>query len=145
MRSPLAGIPEKDIVGFRAPDLQYNDDMLSVLQERGFLYDSSIPYDGTSFYFPYTLDFGAREQSWKTNHVKTPHPSLWEYPLPTLMNEDFSVNTVQDPNGSKEEIIELLKRNFGDCFPSWMKCRFALQLKPISLYHLAHSLLASSA
>ena len=116
IQSPLADIPEKDIVGFRAPDLHYNDEMLSVLQERGFLYDSSIPYDGTSFYFPYTLDFGAREQSWKTNHVKTPHPGLWEFPLPTLMNEDFSVNTVQDPNGSKEEIIELLTKNFGNCF-----------------------------
>ena len=109
----LAGIPEKDIVGFRAPDLQYNDDMLAVLQERGFLYDSSIPYDTTDFYFPYTLDFGAQEQSWKAKNVKTPHPGLWEFPLPTLVNNDFSVNTIQDPDGSKEEITELLKNNFG--------------------------------
>ena len=37
-----AGIPESEIVGFRAPDLKYNDAMLEVLHERGFLYDSSI-------------------------------------------------------------------------------------------------------
>lgn len=111
----VAGIPEEDIVGFRAPDLKYNDVMFSVLQERGFLYDSSIPYDVTSsdFYFPYTLDFGAQEQQWKSKYVTTPHPGLWEFALPTLLDENKQIVTIQDPSGSKEEIIQLLKDNFG--------------------------------
>lgn len=111
----IAGIPENDIVGFRAPDLKYNDAMFSVLQERGFLYDSSIPFDVTSphFYFPYTLDFGAQEQQWKARGVTSPHPGVWEFALPTLVNEAYQTITIQDPSGSKEEIIQLLKENFG--------------------------------
>ena len=108
-------------MGFRAPDLKYNDVMFSVLQERGFLYDSSIPFDVTTpdFYFPYTLDFGAQEQQWKAKGVTSPHPGVWEFALPTLVNEAFQTVTIQDPNGSKEEIIQLLKDNFGkfdECF-----------------------------
>lgn len=111
----LAGIPEEEIVGFRAPDLKYNNDMAAVLKERGFLYDSSIPIDTTSkaFYHPYTMDYGAIEQSWKAPYITTPHPGLWEFPLPTLVNDDFTTITIQDPEGSPEEIIELLEKNFG--------------------------------
>ena len=72
----IAGIPESEIVGFRAPDLKYNDWMLEVLQERGFLYDSSIPTD--TLYYPYTLDQGAIEQSWRGRTITSPHPGLWE-------------------------------------------------------------------
>lgn len=63
-------------MGFRAPDLKYNDWMLEVLQERGFLYDSSIPTD--TQYYPYTLDQGAIEQSWRGRTITSPHPGLWE-------------------------------------------------------------------
>ncbi len=63
-------------MGFRAPDLKYNDWMLEVLQERGFLYDSSIPTD--TLYYPYTLDQGAIEQSWRGRTITSPHPGLWE-------------------------------------------------------------------
>ena len=80
MDSYLAGIPESEIVGFRAPDLRYNDAMLEVLQERGFLYDSSIPTDTLSdqLYYPYTLNHGAIEQMWRGKLVNQPHPGLWE-------------------------------------------------------------------
>lgn len=78
--SPLvslpAGIPESEIVGFRAPDLKYNDAMLEVLHERGFLYDSSIPTDSQQY--PYTLDHGAIEQEWRGRVVDQSHPGLWE-------------------------------------------------------------------
>lgn len=89
--------------------------MAAVLKERGFLYDSSIPIDTTSkaFYHPYTMDYGAIEQSWKAPHITTPHAGLWEFPLPTLVNDDFTTITIQDPEGSPEEIIELLEKNFG--------------------------------
>lgn len=115
LASLLAGIPEDKIVGFRAPDLKYNNEMAAVLKERGFLYDSSIPIDTTSkaYYHPYTLDYGAIEQSWKAPAITTPHPGLWEFPLPTLVNDDFTTITIQDPSGSPEEIIELLEKNFG--------------------------------
>ena len=71
-----AGIPESEIVGFRAPDLKYNDAMLEVLHERGFLYDSSIPTDAQQY--PYTLDHGAIEQEWRGHVINQSHPGLWE-------------------------------------------------------------------
>ena len=89
--------------------------MLDVLRERGFLYDSSIPYEPTTpdLNFPYTLDFGAIEQHWKQRMVSLPHSALWEVPLPALTDETFAAVTIQDPPGSKEQIVALLKRNFG--------------------------------
>ena len=90
--------------------------MFTVLKERGFEYDSSIPYDVTSissFYYPYTLDYGAYEQGWKTRQVTSPHPGLWEFALPTLVDDEWNIITIQDPTGTKEEIIDLLKKNFG--------------------------------
>ena len=74
--SSPAGIPESEIVGFRAPDLKYNDAMLEVLHERGFLYDSSIPTDAQQY--PYTLDHGAIEQEWRGRVINQSHPGLWE-------------------------------------------------------------------
>lgn len=89
--------------------------MLEVLAERGFVYDSSVPYEPTShaFLFPYTLDFGAVEQHWRQRGVTTPHAGLWEVPLPALVDRTFAPVTVQDPHGSREDIVALLKSNFG--------------------------------
>ena len=69
--------------------------MFTVLKERGFEYDSSIPYDVTSissFYYPYTLDYGAYEQGWKTRQVTSPHPGLWEFALPTLVDDEWNIS-----------------------------------------------------
>ena len=45
--------------------------------------------------------------------VSLPHSALWEVPLPALTDETFAAVTIQDPPGSKEQIVALLKRNFG--------------------------------
>lgn len=84
--SSTAGIPESEIVGFRAPDLKYNDAMLEVLHERGFLYDSSIPTDSQQY--PYTLDHGAIEQEWRGRVINQSHPGLWEVELPRCCHVD---------------------------------------------------------
>ena len=132
-------------MGFRAPDLKYNDAMATVLQERGFLYDSSVPIDTTSsdFYYPYTLDHGAIEQSWKSRSITTPHPGVWEFPLPTLVDDDFTTITIQDPSGTPEEIIDLLKKNFGSvgCL---LSLRSALQWQSSTFPNWTHCFLATS-
>lgn len=89
--------------------------MLEVLAERGFAYDSSVPYEPTApeLLFPYTLDFGAVEQHWRQRGITAPHAGLWEVPLPALVDGAFAAVTVQDPPGSRVEIVELLKSNFG--------------------------------
>ena len=63
--------------------------------------------------FPYTLDFGAVEQHWRQRGITAPHAGLWEVPLPALVDGAFAAVTVQDPPGSRAEIVELLKSNFG--------------------------------
>lgn len=101
--SSPAGIPESEIVGFRAPDLKYNDAMLEVLHERGFLYDSSIPTDSQQY--PYTLDHGAIEQEWRGRVVNQSHPGLWEVELPYRCHIDSAAHaggrrgTLRDRSG----------------------------------------------
>lgn len=86
------GIPLNEIYGFRAPRLQHNDDMFTVLQEKGHIYDSSIQegwafgQDGTNFNWPYTLDNGSPgaqillDYQFPNAREVLPHPGLWEMP-----------------------------------------------------------------
>jgi peptidoglycan/xylan/chitin deacetylase (PgdA/CDA1 family) len=85
------GIPPGRIFGFRAPYLEYNDAMLSVIEELGFAYDCSIQegmqedQDGATFLWPYTLERGSPGND-ATTHLSTPpplgrHPGLWELPV----------------------------------------------------------------
>ncbi len=87
------GIPRDQIYGFRAPRLQYNDPLMSVLQAEGFLYDTSIEdgnaggRDGTNFPWPYTLHDGAPGATTRAIWDKKgllnigSYPGLWEIPL----------------------------------------------------------------
>lgn len=50
------------------------------------------------------------------------------------MDEEGHSVTVQDPSGSSEEILQLLKHNFGSRSLS-LPHRLALQRRPISLLH----------
>ena len=86
----LAQIPANEIVGFRAPYLQYNDASFQVLHDNGFLYDASMTEkrsskltdadDGTSFIWPYTFDnLGAQDHN--VGHPpEHEYPGLWEIP-----------------------------------------------------------------
>jgi hypothetical protein len=83
------GASADQIVGFRAPYLEYNDAMFAEVNGRpGFRYDSSIiegfqdDQDGTDYFWPYTLDHGSPgSQSLPDLPPVTSHPGLWEIPV----------------------------------------------------------------
>jgi len=94
----LGAIGIDELYGFRSPFLEYNDALLSALEERGVWYDCSIEegfdasMDGTNFLFPYTLDSGApghevnRQLGVPTRQFSlTRHPGLFELPVYALV------------------------------------------------------------
>ena len=102
MTDPQYGLGAKNVVGFRAPYLSFNDAMFSSLQTLGFLYDSSLPNcfaddeDGSNCSWPYLLDHGsadaesfARKVSASAHRISLPrvqnHPGLWELPVTSLI------------------------------------------------------------
>ncbi len=74
------GILTASIWGWRTPRLEWNDALLGLLKEEGYVYDCSIEgdfeNDGTSCFWPYTLDNGSL-------HSKevSEHKGLWEMPV----------------------------------------------------------------
>jgi Polysaccharide deacetylase len=87
LKEPRFGLGAKDVIGFRAPYLSYNDNLFTALQNLGFTYDSSLPNclndeeDGTNCAWPYTLDEGSPD----ANPQIQKHPGLWELPITTLI------------------------------------------------------------
>jgi hypothetical protein len=96
------GIPAEEILGFRTPFLEYDDDTLKAVAQVGFRYDTSIeegyewddnanggnggPQDGTNFYWPYTLDNRSPGHTTQVEWGKglmeiEPHAGLWELPV----------------------------------------------------------------
>lgn len=89
-----AGIPRKDIVGFRTPFLAYGGPLFPTLKEEGLIYDCTIEegnsyeQDGTDFRWPYTLDSGSpgHKEGWSGNpenpdHFTVPEvPGFWQLP-----------------------------------------------------------------
>ena len=74
------------VIGFRAPYLEYNDDLFTVLNQKHYSYDSSIEdgwsnlYDGTNYLWPYTLDYGSPGAVSSGISIMA-HPSLLEIPV----------------------------------------------------------------
>jgi hypothetical protein len=104
LTDPHFGLGAKDVIGFRAPYLSYNDAMFSSLQKLGFVYDSSLPNcfandeDGTNCSWPYLLDHGSPDaetlaHKLRTSNTRHPillplvgnHRGLWELPITTLI------------------------------------------------------------
>ncbi|KAI0673863.1 hypothetical protein C8Q78DRAFT_969284 [Trametes maxima] len=86
----LAGIPLKEIIGFRAPYLNYSVDTLKMLAKMGFTYDSSatasvpVTDDGTDAFWPYTLDYGMANDCLAVDGLCKGEPKLpgfWEVPM----------------------------------------------------------------
>ena len=107
LTDPRFGLGAHDVIGFRAPFLNYNDNLFAALQDLGFAYDSSVPNcfddteDGTNCSWPYSLDHGSQDADSFTRtlnaanppraqHQTLPaavkaHPGLWELPPTTLI------------------------------------------------------------
>lgn len=105
------GIPNEAMVGFRSPYLVTNWVVRGILEQNGFLYDSSIdeyvgPDSPTTQSFgerlwPYTMDFGiAQDCNWTVPsgmcQSTEKYPGLWEIPMWDLPNA-----TVDTENNGK--------------------------------------------
>jgi peptidoglycan/xylan/chitin deacetylase (PgdA/CDA1 family) len=85
------GVPREEIYGFRTPFLEYNQNTLATVLDRGFWYDCSIEegfqidQDGRNFLWPYTLDGGSPGHdilvSWGLKSPIAVYPGLWELPV----------------------------------------------------------------
>jgi len=77
------GIPRLQLIGFRTPFLEYNNDTLKAARRQGFLYDCSLEegfetgQDGGNFLWPYRLDRGSPGNPQTIGR----HPGLWEIPV----------------------------------------------------------------
>lgn len=71
--------PAADIIGWRTPRLEWNNALFEALTETGFVYDCSIESDpsedGTSHYWPHTLNKGT-----PLSNSVTSHPGMWQLP-----------------------------------------------------------------
>jgi peptidoglycan/xylan/chitin deacetylase (PgdA/CDA1 family) len=149
----------KEVHGFRAPYLHYNDDMLKAVKECGLLFDCSLPEGhqldiyGTNHYWPYTLDHGSPCLDWlKRKYPHSPpypwvgkHEGVWELPvyalmLPDKMQQKYGIERFKDALdwnlwgtfASPEDFLLLLKHNL-DLRYNGNRCPFILGLHP-SLY-----------
>ena len=84
------GVPAYELVGFRTPYLEYNDNTFEAMARFGLRYDCSIEegwqdgQNGTDYLWPYTLDQGspgnAASGAGEPVPKVTSHPGLWELP-----------------------------------------------------------------
>lgn len=97
MLNAYGGIPNSKLQGFRAPFLNYTKDTLSILNQQGFLYDSSSSAVTDDIYFPYTLDNGMANDCWTGICAagQVALPGLWEVPMYSVL-DNASVAQLMD-------------------------------------------------
>jgi hypothetical protein len=120
----LAGIPLNEIIGFRAPYLNYSAAMLTQLQQSGFTYDTSstasipVNQNGTDAYWPYTLDNGLANDCLTFTDIcqgKPKLPGFWELPMYAIFDERGGAGThLMDPwlDGNATAVLSWMKNTF---------------------------------
>lgn len=115
-----AHVPLEKIKGFRAPFLIHDNDQRNMLQQNGFVYDSSIPEqfptatspDGSHRLWPYTMDYGLPQRcdlGTGPCSVNESHPGLWEFPMWDIQDSTGRVESNMDPQG---DLYEAYKQEF---------------------------------
>lgn len=114
--STYAGIPENDIKGFRAPFLNYTNELIQHIQDLGLTYDSSAPTILQDSNWPYTLDNGFSDdidcQTTNTCGTIAPHNGLWEIELYSIFYGDNMPPISMDPAYDDGKLMDVLKANF---------------------------------
>lgn len=98
MPNPNSGIgfADFDIIGFRTPYLEYNNNVFYVMRQKGYTYDCSIlegyqsDQDGTNNFWPYTLDNESPGDTYMSRlmgymYPIDAQPGLWEIPVYTFI------------------------------------------------------------
>ncbi|CAG7832452.1 unnamed protein product [Allacma fusca] len=118
--SRFAKIPEADIFGVRAPNLQIGgDSMYSALVNSGFRYDSSRPtWMLRPLLWPYTTDYESIQDCQIEPCPSQSYPGFWVSPLVDLIGSDGQpcamVDSCLDAPQTAEETFNLLYKNFKD-------------------------------
>ncbi|GAA5834205.1 hypothetical protein JCM5353_006950 [Sporobolomyces roseus] len=140
----FAGIPMSDIIGFRAPMLNWTSETLKLLHDANFVYDSSatssIPANasGTDAYWPYTLDNGLANDCLVVTDAcrgQLKLPGLWEIPMYAIFeNNDPSKIHLMDPwlEGSPDAVLQWMKDSFISHY-NGNRAPFGLYSHPIHL------------
>ncbi len=87
------GLARSEIVGFRTPFLEYNDNVFTSLEKLGLLYEAAVEEgwqegcDGSNELWPYTLDGGSPGETYVAANLYSSepligkHPGLWALPM----------------------------------------------------------------
>lgn len=119
------GVPESDVVGFRAPLLQTDPGVREVLAENGFLYESSIIEEGTgnsvsggmdSRVWPFDMGEGVPLNcAWFSGTIECStsesYPGLFQVPVWQL-TETGTAYSMDYGMDSGEDVYKILKDNF---------------------------------
>ncbi|XP_075525553.1 chitin deacetylase 7-like isoform X3 [Dermacentor variabilis] len=122
-------IPERDMVGARAPYLEAGSgEAYRMMRQNGFVYDSSIFIDYIKMtdklpVFPYTLDYGLATECTVPSCPSGSHRGLWLVPLngfyPTTSRGDGSLgSSCSMPDActpqptTEEDTLDYLRSNF---------------------------------
>ncbi|GAA5904460.1 hypothetical protein JCM8208_004199 [Rhodotorula glutinis] len=120
----FAGIPLKDIIGFRAPLLSWNGSTLEALHNASFTYDSSMTSatyanaSNTDAFWPYTLDNGVANNCLEQADIcqgRLKLPGLWEIPMYSTFGDSQSDIHLMDPwldSTDYAKVLEWLKFSF---------------------------------
>lgn len=140
----LAGIPYKEIQGFRAPFLNYTKETLEMLAKMNFTYDSSssssVPVTdaNTDAFWPYTLDNGMANDCDAVEGICSGQPVLpgfWEIPMYSVFDKTSANGAhLMDPwlDGSNDDVLTWLKNTFLDHY-NGKKQPFGLYSHPIHI------------
>ncbi|KAH7975910.1 chitin deacetylase 7 [Rhipicephalus sanguineus] len=127
-----AAIPERDMVGARAPYLEVgNGSAYTMMRQNGFVYDSSVCIDYMNEtdklpFFPYTLDYGLGLTCTVPSCPSRGHRGLWLVPLNsyymtttsggdgsrTIVTSCAMPDTCAPKPTTKDDTLDFLRSNF---------------------------------
>jgi peptidoglycan/xylan/chitin deacetylase (PgdA/CDA1 family) len=101
----LEGVSGKKVIGFRSPQMQYSDELIKILEELGFKYDSSIH----SAYIPFFYGKGGLPlepyQINKITEIPASSSRTFRFPFSWIVMRNFPLWFI------KRIVKNLLKRN----------------------------------
>lgn len=140
----LSGIPFSEIIGFRAPFLNYTKQNLIDLHTQNFTYDSSstsavpVTDPDTDAFWPYTLDNGMANDCGSVDGLckgEPKLPGLWEIPMYAIFEGEGATGAhLMDPwlDASASDVLGWMKNTFTDHY-NGKKQPFGLYSHPIHL------------
>ncbi|KDN47966.1 left border a protein [Tilletiaria anomala UBC 951] len=121
----LSGIPFKEIIGFRAPYLNYTRETLETLAQYKFTYDSSsssavpVTDPNTDAFWPYTLDNGMANDCTAVANICNGEPKLpgfWEIPMYGIFDQRGAAGAhLMDPwldTTNADDLLSWLQNTF---------------------------------